>query len=347
MRRGANTALLLVCGLFFLAAGPALAACKLLQVAEFHTDLSTGVPVVDGAINGKPIHILIQTGSDRSFLLANAARAMGLPLRQYSDRKQYTTSGVIQVMTASVQRLQIGTLNLKNPTLAALDDRGAPGDITFLVGADLFSAYDTEIDLAHGVIRLFQPVSCKTGELVYWSNGYFMTKLTTPSPNDPHLGIQILLNGNSTHAWLSTGARTSSVDKLTAQNAGVKLGTDAAPLLAETEGSAPVWNARFDTVAIGNETIHNPRLRVADLFGRDQVQRTGSMVPQRVEGFADMLLGADFLIAHRVMILPHEHQMLFTYNGGPIFTAPSMDASASGPKAAPSAEPAAVPTQQH
>lgn len=282
LRSSHALSLLLGCGLLWVAAGPAPAACKLLQVAEWRVEASRNRPIVDGSINGKPIRILIATGSDHSFLRANEARRIGLALRQYSDRKQYTTAGVIQVMTANVQQLQIGTLRLKNLTLPALDSTDPSSETAFLIGADFFSAYDTEFDLAHGEMRLFQPVGCKPEQLVYWNNGYFMTKLTTPSPNDLHLGIEVLLNGHSTHAWLSSAAPRTYVGKLTAQNSGAKLATNAAPLSNETYEGGAVWDARFDTLAIGNETIRNAPLRVADLFGRAAVQRTGSMLPQHL-----------------------------------------------------------------
>lgn len=326
---------LLLGGVLLAAAGPAEAVCKLLKVAEWQVDVSSGVPIIDGSIDGKPVRILIATGSDHSFLRAAEARRIGLPLRQYSDRKQYTTAGVVQIMTASVKQLQIGSTVLKNLTLPALDN-GSDGasEIAFLIGADFFSAYDTEFDLAHGAVRLFQREGCKPEELLYWSNGYFMSRLTTPSPNDMHLALQVLLNGNAAHAWLSTAAGRTYVGKLAAQTAGTKPGSEAAPLLAETYEGGAVWDGRFDTLGVGNETIHNARLRVTDLFGRASVQRTGSMLPQRVEGFADVLLGMDFLMAHRILILPHDHQMLFTYNGGSVFAAPSANAPAS-------------PTQQH
>ena len=81
-------------------------------------------------------------------------------------------------------------------------------------------------------------------------------------------------------------------------------------------------------------------------FGRAREERTGSMVAERIEGFADGWLGLDSLTAHRLMILPHEHQMLFTYNGGSIFTASSMEEALSEPKPEPRAGASTAPTQR-
>jgi tetratricopeptide (TPR) repeat protein len=59
----------------------------------------------------------------------------------------------------------------------------------------------------------------------------------------------------------------------------------------------------FASFELGNETIKNIRLRV----GRSDF--TG----------ADMLLGADFFLSHRVFVAQSQHRLYFTYNGGPVF----------------------------
>jgi hypothetical protein len=32
-----------------------------------------------------------------------------------------------------------------------------------------------------------------------------------------------------------------------------------------------------------------------------------------------MLVGCDFFLSHRILVLAKEHTLLFTYNGGPVF----------------------------
>jgi gag-polyprotein putative aspartyl protease len=351
MRRRASITLLIrralwlaLAGLLLAAMGAASAACKLVQVAEWKADLSHGPPLVDGAINGQPIRILIGTGSDRTFLYAAEARRLGLPLRQYSDRKEYTSTGAtVQIESANVEELQIGTLRAGKLTLPVLDS-GGPQGIAFLLGSDFFAAYDTELDLGHNAIRLFQPSGCKPEQLVYWNNGYFITKLTTPAADQPHVGFAVQLNGDRLSAWLSTSTPISTVTKLAAQSLGLKLGSDTARLLS-ADLEHPFWDGRFDTLAVGNETIHGARLRVAELFGKATYKSTESMLPQRITDVPDMILGLDFLRAHRIMVLPNQHQMLFTYTGGAVFTAPATATASPAPKAAPSGEPSTPPAQ--
>jgi hypothetical protein len=51
--------------------------------------------------------------------------------------------------------------------------------------------------------------------------------------------------------------------------------------------------ARFDTVALAEETIRDPRLRVAD-YTTDMANVRG--------GVADVIIGTDFLRAHRMLV---------------------------------------------
>ena len=62
--------------------------------------------------------------------------------------------------------------------------------------------------------------------------------------------------------------------------------------------------ASFASFKVGDEEIRNPRLRGGDT-------REG----------ADMLLGADFFVSHRIYVSSTQRKMYFTYNGGRVFSA--------------------------
>ena len=59
--------------------------------------------------------------------------------------------------------------------------------------------------------------------------------------------------------------------------------------------------ARLDTFAVGDELIRDPALRSANI------------------GLRDMVLGLDFLRAHRVLVANSQGRIYFTYNGGRVF----------------------------
>jgi hypothetical protein len=75
--------------------------------------------------------------------------------------------------------------------------------------------------------------------------------------------------------------------------------------------SVDSWIGPFESFAIGNEIIRDPKLRFAP-------------VREQLAGLPPMLLGADFLRAHRVLIARSQGKMYFTYAGGTVFpSAPS------------------------
>jgi hypothetical protein len=76
------------------------------------------------------------------------------------------------------------------------------------------------------------------------------------------------------------------------------------------KNSVDSWTGQFETFAIGDEVIRNPRIRFADL-----AQHTG-------DSQAGMLLGADFLHSHRVLVSRSQGKLYFTYAGGTVFPRP-------------------------
>lgn len=102
-----------------------------------------------------------------------------------------------------------------------------------------------------------------------------------------------------------TGAETSIVSLRAAASAGVKPGGPGVEPAGYTTGignkAVQTWRATFPVLKIGDEEIHNARLRFGDL------------------GSVDMLLGDDFFLSHRVYVANSQHKLYFTYNGGPVF----------------------------
>jgi hypothetical protein len=79
------------------------------------------------------------------------------------------------------------------------------------------------------------------------------------------------------------------------------------------------WIGPFQSVVIGNEAIKDTTIRFADLWRGARYTPIGSRLPQKVESTSSMLLGADFLHAHRVLVAHSQRKIYFTYAGGPVF----------------------------
>jgi Aspartyl protease len=300
------------------------AACRLDQIAEFNIEWVGNSPVVDGHVNGQPIRILLETGSTISFITNKAAHQLNLPIREYRNREIVGVGGDERVETAVVKELQIGGLVIKDYTVevVATDIHDAGGVAVFQVGADFLSHFTTELDLAHGVVRLLHPQDCKLEQLAYWTPSYFRIDVAPFSPDTPSLVLHIKLNGKSMNAALVSGDAISFVRPQSARNAGVEPGGLRTEPLGDIMGlraqPIPTWIGRFDSLEVGGETIMNARLRIGDVF------------PNFIGGFGphnqvDMKLGSDFLKANRLIIVPGKDVILFTFNGGAVFQRERVD----------------------
>jgi hypothetical protein len=132
-----------------------------------------------------------------------------------------------------------------------------------------------------------------------------------------------MLNGQKAIAELDSGAYTSVVTSGMAERAAAKTQFEDVRSASVSTGFAgkavPTSIAVFPTFAIGDEAINNAKLRIADLFHADTKMQIGSLIPQRMVDSPDMLLGADFIRAHRIYIARSQGKIYFSYNGGPIF----------------------------
>jgi hypothetical protein len=93
------------------------------------------------------------------------------------------------------------------------------------------------------------------------------------------------------------------------------------------EKSIEFWVGPFVSFRIGDELIRDPRIRFGDTWRFSTFKGTG-LLSSRPAGLPDMLLGADFLRSHRVLIAHSQRKMYFTYAGGTVF--PSLPATPCG-----------------
>jgi predicted aspartyl protease len=301
-------------GLLALAlASTAHGACKNLQLAEWPVTHPGNRPMIEGKINGQPVRILVDTGSAVSSMVESAARNLALPLEPWSGIELWGVGGQKRLQATTVKELQVGAYKATRMRLLVTSWPGsAPEEYVMLLGADFFSNMGTEFDVAHGVIRLLEPSGCKVDQLAYWSNTYALAQLRSWPNGSPE--TEVTINGKPVRAMLDTGAPVSTLDLAVAERIGLKPATVAA-----AKDNPERWLGLAETFSIGDEAIRNVHLVVQDLFGKDKEKRTGSRIGESAADFPGMLLGFDFLLSHRVFIVPKAHAMVFTYNGGPLF----------------------------
>jgi gag-polyprotein putative aspartyl protease/Aspartyl protease len=303
----------------------ASADCKLLLLAEFKLDPNSYAPVVDGSINGHPVKVLIDSGAGFSMVTAHEAQALGLPTVEMRGMRAYGIGGDTQLYRAHISQLKIGDLQRANMDLYVAGDTSASWPFAIVLGEDFLSKVDVEFDLPDKAIRLFEPKGCTAPQLIYWGAAYSQAPLLPWDPLLPAIQTNAYINGKRLLAELDSGAERSVVDAVAADADGVSRPPPTAgaqPMQGMGPRPEQTWTGRFDSFAFGEEKISHVDIRVLQFSGGMTYSDTGTNIPRRLENTPSMFVGDDFLHAHRVFIDNQDHLILFSYQGGPVFSVP-------------------------
>jgi predicted aspartyl protease len=308
----------------FTLSGSALGAgsqqCTLIKIDEWPLNPRQSRPTIDGMINGQKIAVLLDTGIPGALLARGTALRLGLPRQQLRGSGVLGIGGESHSELAYIDELKIGRSVRKNWRLETAGV-GPNEDVSdgLLLGSEFFKDIELELDLPQKMLRLFQAKDCDGVSLAYWSPG---TASEVPMKVDHHLRVTVELNGKPMGAALDTGASQSYVTSADAARAGVT--PESSGVIAGgcvlgfgSEG-VDSWIGQFETFVIGNEVIRNPKIHFADLW--KHTTYTVGRMSRRSRG-EDMILGADFLRTHRVLISQRQGRMYFTHTGGTVFPA--------------------------
>jgi hypothetical protein len=160
--------------------------------------------------------------------------------------------------------------------------------------------------------------------LAYWAaEGASQVDIEAIYDVKPQIVLTIQINGQPVRAQLDSGAGASVLNKSDAARLGVTPDTPGVVAIGSGGGlgskSVDNWIGPFQSVVIGNETIKDTNIRFADLWKDATYTPIGSHLPRKVESTVSMLLGADFLRAHRVLVAHSQRKLYFTHAGGPVF----------------------------
>jgi predicted aspartyl protease len=301
-------------------------ACHYIEQADLalnHADPARQ-PTVAGAINAKPVNLEISTGSTHTFILRAEADRQNLHPERI-QRQMQSASGAESVFLVRVKDFAVGAAhvtNLRFPVIEAIGNTAAAG----VLGADFLHQYDMDLNFAERQVKLFQADHCKDKALAYWNQEALRVPLAFTSQGYRPL-VQVKLNGITVNALISTSSRYSTVDVDTARRLGLSTDAPGVVYRGKTAGIGEEkldrWNMTFDSFAIGDEVVQHPRLVVVE-----------STYRQRGRKEYDMVLGRDFLSAHRVLLAQSQMQVYYTYNGGQVFLKDEID-SVRLPQAAP------------
>jgi len=296
---------------------PAEARCQIGNVVAIPVETESQQLLTRGAIDGHPVRVLIDTGSSMSFIWRSAAERLGLRLIGAPRMRMFGLGGESPVDATFVEELQVEAFTAKGVRVPVAGD--VPSDVDFIFGENFLSRGTVEFDLRHGVVRTMETSGCTPAELPYWAQTYSMADLVA-SPRDAQaIRVNVVLNGHVVRAQIDSGSSVSLLTKSVADSIGVHyLGTDA-EVVGIGRRSLQTWIADVQSFELGDERINNTQLQVAQLGKYQTLERIGSRIPVAAGTEPNMLLGIDFLRAHRVLIDNATRKIVFTYEGGPVF----------------------------
>jgi len=289
----------LLAALTFAATGLAGAAppCMLEPFDVWHVWLEQNKVLVEGAINGKRVSAILDTGAQRTVILRPAAKRLGLRTR-LTPYSMGGVDGKVTVDVTTIDAVRIGTATRRNWRMLVVGEQDFGDDVAIILGDDFFQHADIEFDLPHRVVRMFHPApECAGESLAYWGAASVVSM--GPVQRRPRTLVPVTINDKAFWAVLDSGAVVTQLDVTTAAAVGVTPDTPGVGVAGTTSGlrasETITWLGAFDSFAIGDESVARPTL----LFGELGLSHS-------------LLLGADFLLTHRVLIAHSQRKVYFS-----------------------------------
>ncbi|HEU0277617.1 MAG TPA: aspartyl protease family protein [Rhodanobacteraceae bacterium] len=273
-------------------------------------------------INGVDTRVMLDSGAEFNFMSHATADALKLP-RDPAPFGFYMggIGGDTGVEIATVRNFGIlGTDLHRVEFLVGGSDSGRG-----VLGANLLDFADLEINLAQGEVTFFKPSDCRKADLAYWATDgkYNVADLLPPDrPHDKRSFVDVTINGKAVRALLDSGAPSTVLSLRAAERVGLNLNAPGVRVGGLTHGVGAktyrTWIVPIDKFSVGTETIQHSEMLVMDgPMGDDST---------------DMLLGIDFMLAHRMYIANSQRKIYFTYSGGRVF---SLDTASIGANESP------------
>jgi tetratricopeptide (TPR) repeat protein len=294
--------------------------CNLNREVEVPISMSGLRPLVTAQINGKNARFLLDSGAFYSMMSTATAREFNLKL----SGSNYTVSGVggqQKTWFTSVKDFSfLGTTFHDVEFMVSGSEIGS--EEAGLIGENLLGHFDVEYDLAKGVVRLYKPQGCERTALAYWAagQGFSLMDIEKLGGSNAHILGIAYVNDKKIRAMFDTGASTSVLSLAAAKTLNIDVNAPGVVAAGYSygigRGVAKSYIVPVASFKLGdNEEIKNTRIRIA-----------GIRLPN-----ADMLVGADFFLSHRVFVSNSQHRLYLTYNGGAVFNLASATTTKPGP----------------
>jgi clan AA aspartic protease (TIGR02281 family) len=285
------------------------------QIAEWPVRVSQNNKLlIDGAINGHKVGVALDTGATFTVITHSEALRLGLKPSSTKGLRIGGVGGVTDVGHVLVDEIRIGETTRKDWNLLVAGEEDFGREFSVLLGDDFLRSVDIEFDLPDNAVRLYRSNGCGGAALAYWTASAGEAAIEPYRERQPSTFLTVRINGLPIRALLDSGAQNSLLSKSVAARLGAAPGMRGVVAAGRVRGvgknQVDAWVGQFQSFAIGNEVLKEIAILFADL-------------PADVP----MLLGSDFLRAHRVLVAHSQGKIYFTYIRGPAFQLGRYDAA--------------------
>ncbi|TFW34052.1 retroviral-like aspartic protease family protein [Massilia horti] len=266
------------------------------------------VPAVDGTIDGTPATMLIDTGSDDTYLTRNATEKRGLALHM-TGRYVSGIAGSSRLYWARLKDFGIGPAqSSRKIELPVIGHTTNTLSFDAIAGAPFLFQMDMEISLRDKELKLHRPQNCDDTYLPYWNEQSIVIPFERGHGKSPNPHFTVMLNGHKLEAMIGTGAHHTTLTLAAAKRLGINVDAPGVKRLNDLSGVGAEhvahWSAPIDTFSIGGEMIRGGEIGIVDSQSNNS---------------ADVVLGQDFLRAHRLLFAVGQRKLYLAYLGGDVF----------------------------
>jgi predicted aspartyl protease len=280
-----------------LSSSPVFAACVVQQRAVVSLEIVDTTVLTQVTVNGVPGTFILDTGAAQTVVTPDAVDHFHLALDEWTATTMHGVGGIERRRNADPRSVALGGVALHRRSLArdatlrvaTLPRTMAGGQrIDGLLGRDLLSAFDLDLDFPRRQLTLYDVSDC-AGRFLPWTEDYFAVPVEQPA--ESALLVSVELDGIRLRALLDSGAGVTLVAAPGMARLGLELGRLRNDPSQVVSGMGPhtvtMWQHKFHDFRTGEVTVSNPTFFVA---------------PIQLNPISDMLLGADWLTVRRVWI---------------------------------------------
>jgi predicted aspartyl protease len=259
------------------------------------------VPIVRLTIGNKEGVFVLDTGAEATILSTAGADRLELSRDSAYPRQLRGFNGSVVSGAAELRNVAAAGVILRNfrvsvgsIQLPMLDGVVPDG----LLGADILSGFDLDLDVPHNRVRLFDRLTCPIAE-PNWGRPFSLMEANRSLHN--RLFFPVTLNGLMLAAIFDTGAQRSVVDTRVALAAGMDLGVLRRGPVKTVRGFAQAAGVQvseytFREFTIGTERVNDPTFLVSPLGLVD----------------ANLILGMDYMIKRRLWLSYGSHRIFLS-----------------------------------